>query len=223
MHHDHSSSFGIKLWTSSTAHHLQHICDWEIHLKSKPAGFWIFLLVASKQNEGIPWNTMDGTTVIFDGWNRANKEWLKLCWSIEHRKGEQWRCRDLKVLRQCWTLGPIPPNEFPWPNNLFARPRHISFQLTIIVFCAFDDHLRWDAHGLQQFTIHLSFCLKVEEHAWTYCQVHLTPHWNYTPPTTSIGNTILSASLVLHLLWDSLTKSSNISDNCTAPFKNSAF
>ncbi len=176
----HGPSFATHLWLGNPP-------------EVQQAGFWRFLLVAS----------MDGTT-FFDGWNRAAKELLKLCWIIEHRKGEQWRCRDLKVLRQCWTLGPTPPNEFPWPNNLFARPRHISFQLTIIVFCAFDDHLRWDAHGSQQFTIHLSFCLKVAEHAWTYCQVHLTPHWNYTPPTTSMGNTILSASLVLHLLWDSL-------------------
>lgn len=36
--------------------------------------------------------------------------------------------------------------------------------------------------GLQQFTI-----LKVGEHAWTYYQVHLTPHWNYKPPTTTIN------------------------------------
>lgn len=80
------------------------------------------------------------------------------------------------------------------------------------------DGLQQMERGLQQFTI-----LKVGEHAWTYQQVHLTPHWNYKPPTTTINcwNNPISIVCAPSPIRQFDQKATTF--EITAPFENSTF
>ena len=123
MHHDHSSGFAIKLWTSSTAHHLQHICDWEIHLVCPTVSFGIFFVGGSfqtKMQENHGWYYVHFLN-LFDGWKRGSQRIVKLRWGIEHRKGEHlsgvetWRSFNGSVgLRVQWLR---VKRVIPWPTQ----------------------------------------------------------------------------------------------------------
>ena len=198
---------------------------------------YFLLVVASKQKCK---KTMDGTTYIFwiflMGEKGVAKELLNYVEVLNIEKVNICQVLRLEGLSMAMLDSgsnnsvsnepfPGPPSTAQWAaSHIFSVAHHSilclwwSPQMSLERQAIDADGLQQMECGLQQFTI-----LKAGEHAWTYYQVHLTPHWNYKPPTTTINRwnnpiSIICAPSPIRQFDQKVT-----TFEITAPFKNSTF